>query len=184
MPYVSFVQQLDSSSSMFSAQTCVSTCYCVNQQNVFVHFEPIGRKGRALEFYDPDLDIPPYIVPGSRWHRKWVENHEKGWFSETFDVLKAATRGDLTALKIVAQQDPSKLQAKDDLGWEPIHEAARSGQIQTLQLFLEYKIDINKKTYAGDTPLAIALKYLGENHAATKWLIENAASTVRKSAEL
>jgi hypothetical protein len=46
--------------------------------NCFVHFEissPIDEESR----YDPMLDIPPYIIPNSYWHKIWQEEHPEGW---------------------------------------------------------------------------------------------------------
>jgi prolyl 4-hydroxylase len=50
--------------------------------NVFVHFEPVGmRLGGTQEdsMYDPALDLPPYLVPGSVWEKDWRSKNPNGW---------------------------------------------------------------------------------------------------------
>ena len=48
--------------------------------NIFVHFEPIGSLDpKASSFYDPELDLPPYLIPGSDWELDWRSRHPKGW---------------------------------------------------------------------------------------------------------
>jgi prolyl 4-hydroxylase len=56
--------------------------------NVFVHFEPIGSLGRTTSstgevkedpMYDPELDLPPYLVPGSVWEADWRSKNPTGW---------------------------------------------------------------------------------------------------------
>ena len=48
--------------------------------NIFVHFEPIGSLDpKAKSWYDPALDLPPYLIPGSDWEPDWRSRHPKGW---------------------------------------------------------------------------------------------------------
>jgi hypothetical protein len=48
--------------------------------NCFVHFEIIAPVD-GPSTYDPALDIPPYIIPNSHWHKDWQMNHPDGWKS-------------------------------------------------------------------------------------------------------
>jgi ankyrin repeat protein len=75
-------------------------------------------------------------------------------------------------------------QVKDGLGWEPIHEAVRSGHLKAVELFIEHNIDINKITYTGVSPLNIAREFLGKDHAVTKKLVENGAIDINVEGEL
>ena len=48
--------------------------------NVFVHFEPIGPLDpNGPDNYDPVEDLPPYLVPGSRWAATWRHSHPNGY---------------------------------------------------------------------------------------------------------
>lgn len=82
--------------------------------------------------------------------------------------------------KLVNEQ----FQAKDDLGWEPIHEAVRSGHLNVVELFLEHNVDTNKRTLSGLSTLDIAVEFLGGSHAVTTMLIENGATSAKKDGEL
>ena len=46
--------------------------------NCFIHYEPIEPlEGESL--YDPALDIPPYLIPDSKWMFKWKQMYPDGW---------------------------------------------------------------------------------------------------------
>lgn len=149
--------------------------------NVFLHFEPLDAfdaEGESL--YDPDLDIPPYVIPGSPWEEKWWEANEDGWkgaedFWDEGDARLAAHRGDLETLREIAEIDPDFLHEADDLGWLPLHEAARSGKLLVLQLLLENDADVNDQTIYGHTALQIARNHHGDDHEVTRFLMNLSA---------
>lgn len=61
-------------------------------------------------------------------------------------------------------------------GWEPVHEAVRSGSLEAVQFLVQNGADINSRTgrdKRGETPLALALQYLEFGSELTKWLIDN-----------
>ena len=62
-----------------------------------------------------------------------------------------------------------------------LHEAVRAGHIEALQMILLNGADINQLTVKknGLTPLDIAIRYLGEDHAMTNFLRENGALKAR-----
>eukprot|EP00591_Stephanopyxis_turris_P013416 CAMPEP_0195507872 /NCGR_PEP_ID=MMETSP0794_2-20130614/1232_1 /TAXON_ID=515487 /ORGANISM="Stephanopyxis turris, Strain CCMP 815" /LENGTH=851 /DNA_ID=CAMNT_0040634697 /DNA_START=75 /DNA_END=2630 /DNA_ORIENTATION=+ len=66
----------------------------------------------------------------------------------------------------------SSIRAKDSNGWEAIHEAARGGHVQIVEMLLEAGADVNAKTGGGHTPLFWALKENGENHLCVRLLRE------------
>jgi prolyl 4-hydroxylase len=48
--------------------------------NVFAHFEPIGPLDPDEPgTYDPTHDLPPYLIPGSKWEKNWRKNNPMGW---------------------------------------------------------------------------------------------------------
>lgn len=48
--------------------------------NVFVHFEPVGPLDpSANSTYDVQLDLPPYLIPGSKWESEWKQANPQGW---------------------------------------------------------------------------------------------------------
>jgi hypothetical protein len=46
--------------------------------NCFVHFEIMAPFDGAST-YDPAVDIPPYIIPNSYWHKDWQKTNPEGW---------------------------------------------------------------------------------------------------------
>jgi ankyrin repeat protein len=58
-------------------------------------------------------------------------------------------------LKELVRADPSNTTKQDVNGWRPIHEAARSGEIEVLKFLVEHGADVNERTNegAGGTPL-------------------------------
>lgn len=149
--------------------------------NVFLHFEPVDAFDESGEsLYDPELDIPPYLIPESPWEDEWWEDNTHGWkgvddFWEEDDARLAAHRGDIEVLQKIAEEDPDFLHEPDELGWHPLHEAARSGKLPALELLLEYGADINQPTIYGHTPLHISLEHHGEEHEMTKFLLDMGA---------
>ena len=49
--------------------------------NVFAHFEPIGPldPDDPSDGYDPTTDLPPYLIPGSKWEKEWRKSNPDGW---------------------------------------------------------------------------------------------------------
>jgi hypothetical protein len=58
------------------------------------------------------------------------------------------------------------------MGWHPLHEAVRSGQIEAVQFLLQNGADVNHKTHSGHSPLFLAKSILGVEHEMTKFLME------------
>jgi hypothetical protein len=51
--------------------------------NCFIHFEPYEPiDGESL--YDPEADIPPYLVTGSAWEMNWKADNPGGWKGVSF----------------------------------------------------------------------------------------------------
>jgi ankyrin repeat protein len=97
------------------------------------------------------------------------------------DPRQAALMGDVQKIKRLAKADPSSLHQPDENGWHPLHEAVRFGEVEAVQALIEHGgADINQKTYRGDSPLNVALEYLGAKHDLTKWLQDNGAVDTRQ----
>jgi len=48
--------------------------------NVFIHFEPVGSLDpNAESTYDPQIDLPPYLIAGSQWEAEWRRINPDGW---------------------------------------------------------------------------------------------------------
>jgi prolyl 4-hydroxylase len=127
--------------------------------------------------------LPPYITPGTPAADTWTANHP----SDTMDAKEeaqeelsetprssahlAAIRGDLRKLQHIAEMKPEDLIALDSNGWQPIHEAARSGHLEVVKFLVDNGADINAGIEGnGASPLWIAINTLGEDHPAVRSL--------------
>jgi prolyl 4-hydroxylase len=155
--------------------------------HIFAHFEPLG-----FPVYKTDdasqqpntqpcdvgcgggVELPPYVLPGSIWESEYCSMFPGGW-SFMKHVFDAIQRGDLSALKSLIQLDPSKVHATDGTAveWQPIHEAARSGQTEILRVLIEeHGVNVNERCFLdGDpTPLSLTYTYLGPDHESSLYL--------------
>jgi len=151
--------------------------------NAFIHFQPTG-KPLDFENYDfvEDLDdfYPPYVLKDSEQATHWKKRNPTGWHQEspsgahidTLPAFEAAAQNNLEELARIAAEDRRSLVAKDRNGWQPIHEAARGGHLDSLELLLENGADLNARTHKGNgvSPLRIAREALGNEHAVVKFL--------------
>lgn len=87
-------------------------------------------------------------------------------------AFEAAAQNNLEELYRIAADDKRSLLAKDRNGWQPIHEAARGGHLNSIEFLLENGADLNARTHKGSgvSPLKIAREALGNEHAVVKFL--------------
>jgi prolyl 4-hydroxylase len=159
--------------------------------NIFIHFEPTGRKlSHHSDDYMDELDdfFPPYIIPDSPEAENWKKWNPLGWQMPSPSAAaidapaahRAAATGDLDSLKKLATTDRKMLHSKDGNGWQPIHEAARAGHVEIVELLLKHNADINARTHGGKggSPLNVAVNTLSANHPVSKFLMENGALNI------
>jgi prolyl 4-hydroxylase len=159
--------------------------------NIFIHFEPTGRKLSDVgDDYLEELDdfFPPYIISGSPEAENWKLRNPHGWKLSSPSAAQvnrpeghaAAANGDIARLAAIAKKNRKMLHAKDTNGWQPIHEAARAGHLEVVQMLLEHDVDINARTHGGKgaSPLYVAIESLSESHPVAKFLLENGAINI------
>ncbi|KAG7350569.1 ankyrin repeat domain protein [Nitzschia inconspicua] len=146
--------------------------------NCFVHFE-IKAPIDDLSTYDPILDIPPYIIPHSYWHKEW---QVEGWRAKTVreDAVPILIgRGDVAGIQKVYHDFPNKLHESDSNGWTALHESVRSGKLSILKTLLGFGVDKDLLTAAGISPLHFARYYHGETHDITQYLVSIGAKDIK-----
>lgn len=151
--------------------------------NIFIHFRPTGKLIRERE--TPVLtdagenEMPIWILRGSPEERKWMREHGKTIVESPAaapldEVPQAAQTGDMNLLSYYATSDKKHLLHKKDVnGWQPIHEAARGGHMEVIQLLIQYGADINARTgtYSdGHSPLSLVIQNHGEDHPLVEYL--------------
>jgi hypothetical protein len=150
--------------------------------NIFVHYEPIGRKSETGDIVLDDnmraareVGLPPYVIPGSPWDEEWRNKNRNGWeLYSPIDPMDASYFGRTEELKVLAVMNKTKLFETDQNGWSSIHQAARMGHVDTLKYLLDQGADVDFRTNGGRgrSPLKIAIDFLGEDHAVTTLLKE------------
>jgi len=100
--------------------------------------------------------------------------------SSATTIFEAAEQGDLAQVQALLQEDPQLLNAVDDGGYTPLHEAAYNGQIEILDYLIAKGANLNATSASGSTPLHGAA-FHGYVKAAERLIEEGAAIEVRNA---
>ena len=157
--------------------------------NIFIHFEPTGEHLYDNVWEDIDDFYPPYIVPGSPQIDRWAKANPSGWRKHSQSAAGvsrpqghlSAALGDVDALKAIAQEDRKALHKKDENGWQPIHEAARAGQLDVVRYLVEeHGADVDSVTNhgGGSSPYNIAAHAFSADHPVSLYLMSKGAKNV------
>ncbi|KAL7555320.1 hypothetical protein ACHAWF_019006 [Thalassiosira exigua] len=140
--------------------------------------------------------LPPYIKDGSleafKWRRENPEEEwEPRWMYEAWDhegtgsngAHYAANQGDIEKLQHIIdnpQHRTGVIFEPDANGWYPIHEAARGGHQDIMELLVKEGVDVNQRTDEGEgfSVLNIVYRYWPEEEDLINWLITLGAKDV------
>lgn len=136
-----------------------------------------GKGGH--ENHDND-GLPYYVIDGTEEAANWRRQHGKSWkpsknvkaTTGSTSAHAAANQGDVDTLKEIIKTSKAEIHKTDQNGWAPIHEGARGGHTEVLQLLVESGVDINKRTNGGKgpSPLYLAIQSNGKNHRSVRYL--------------
>jgi ankyrin repeat protein len=72
------------------------------------------------------------------------------------------------------------LDAKDANGWTPLHEGARAGHVEVVELLVKKGANINERTMEGkgETPLYWSIQENGEDHPVSQLLLSLGALSI------
>lgn len=132
------------------------------------HFEPIGPVNGGLTFTPGEL--APYIMPGSEAEEHWWNSNpdghtlssKLGFTTGSTEAHRAANSGDVDKLKEILDQHQELVNKRDRNGWTPLHEAVRTGDLETIALLLERGADVNARM--GQRGEAGSALYLAMEH--------------------
>lgn len=100
------------------------------------------------------------------------------------DLHIAAGEGSLQkCIKILGNKQTDIITARDENGWQAIHEAARGGHLDVLKYLIEKGADVTAKTSEGGTPLWWAKRSLHEGHQVILYL-ESIGAPEEESTEI
>ena len=97
-------------------------------------------------------------------------------------IHNLAAMGDLKSIQAMVREDPGIITKKDENGWTPLHEAARSGETEVVEYLCKMldQESINYRTNngMGATALWWALHMFDEDHPTVKVLIRYGARSI------
>lgn len=114
----------------------------VNYANIFIHFEPLDHTEMN------SANLPKY------------------------ELGQAAASGDFASMMRLIAENPASVHERDFNGWEPIHEACRSGNVAVAKFLISKGADVASLTNSGGSPLWWAKQSLKANHPMIKYLME------------
>jgi len=138
--------------------------------NCFIHYEPIEPiEGESL--YDPDVDLPPYLVRDSKWEEEWMKTNPSGWKGSMGQSIRGVVvHGNMYEFQSYISKKPKELHHKDVNGWTVLHEAARAGRVDMMKIILQHDVDKDLLTRGGQSPLKLAKNYLPQDHEMIQYL--------------
>uniref|UniRef100_A0A6U5I3U4 Uncharacterized protein n=1 Tax=Corethron hystrix TaxID=216773 RepID=A0A6U5I3U4_9STRA len=85
---------------------------------------------------------------------------------------QAAQRNDVLLLRELIKKNKAAAHALDEHGWAPVHEAARAGRLEVLEVLVAEGIDINLRSNfeRGGSAVYLAQTFNGENHPTVEYL--------------
>ena len=134
--------------------------------------------------------LPPYINRESPEEAHWRMQHPEGWkkpparspaVNTSEEVAqKAAAAGDMKKLEETIVEKKDIVNRRDENGWQPLHEAARGGHKEAIELLVNNGADVNTRTFGGvgETPLHIAKRRYGSFHPVVQYLMSLGALDV------
>eukprot|EP00604_Paraphysomonas_vestita_P002251 CAMPEP_0174819618 /NCGR_PEP_ID=MMETSP1107-20130205/2962_1 /TAXON_ID=36770 /ORGANISM="Paraphysomonas vestita, Strain GFlagA" /LENGTH=375 /DNA_ID=CAMNT_0016033465 /DNA_START=336 /DNA_END=1463 /DNA_ORIENTATION=+ len=90
----------------------------------------------------------------------------------------AAAKGHIHKVKTIIEKDSKSIHSRDMNGWQPIHEAVRSGHTEVVKLLVENGADVASLTSSGASPLWWAKRTLSPGHSVIQYLEEIGAPEI------
>jgi prolyl 4-hydroxylase len=140
--------------------------------NIFVHYEPLdhAEMNRAAAAH---MNIPSGVRRSDydAEEEEEEEDPEEVRRDVEFRALHlAAAKNDYGTVKRLLEHDLSLVRRKDNNGWEPLHEAARSGHTGMVKFLVDHGADIGSLTNHGESALWWAKRTLSPGHSTISYL--------------
>jgi ankyrin repeat protein len=102
---------------------------------------------------------------------KTGHEHDQHTEDESTPLHDAAKMGDSTLVTEILDEFPHFIDASDYNGWNAIHEAARTGDVDTVKALVDGGADVAARTKHGGTALWWAKRTHGEEHDVVQYLV-------------
>lgn len=152
--------------------------------------------------FNHNSGLPPYIIDGSleafkwrrenpkeKWEPRWAYEAEEEEGTGSNGAHYAAHTGDVATLRHIIENPQHRkemIHEHDKNGWLPIHEAAREGHREIIELLVEHGVDINERSDfgTGASVLSVAYHYWEDDSSFIKRLIGLGAREIQIGEEL
>lgn len=127
---------------------------------------------------DGDDDEPDHLDDIVEFDEE-LDFSKLGYEQSTF--VEAVLEGDIETIALILRYKPEWVNARDDNGWEALHEASRSGNVSSIKLLVERGgADINARTgnHDGGSVLWWASQMHAEDHPAMEYLKSLGATSI------
>jgi ankyrin repeat protein len=137
---------------------------------------------------DIDSDLPQYILRGSEEEENWRLQNPGGYRLQgdnnpsttgSTEAHVAAMHNDVTELRRLLHEQMHLAESRDTNGWTALHEAARGGHAEAIQVLLDAGADINARTRGRDGLTGGSVLYWAIEHGANpkvlRLLLDNGA---------
>mmetsp|Transcript_32409 Transcript_32409/g.53597 ORF Transcript_32409/g.53597 Transcript_32409/m.53597 type:complete len:469 (+) Transcript_32409:136-1542(+) len=127
--------------------------------------------------------LPPYLIPGSPEVANYIDRNPNSEAAKIHNANHSTTgttmahmyaaAGEVDKLAAVLERKGDLLTAEDENGWTPLHEGARSGNIEVIRYLLSKGANINhvaEKKEGGHSVLSVAHKIHGPDHPISKFI--------------
>ena len=141
------------------------------------------------------MSVPYYVIPNNTDAEEWYKDkgiamqRDHGNYLEDAEDFEeviedniedsdgrngahlAAMEEDLVALQQMAEsEDDEVFNYADTNGWTPLHEAARTLNLDIVKFIIEQGADVNARTLDESTAYDLAVAHGGESHPTSKYL--------------
>ncbi|KAJ1441573.1 hypothetical protein B484DRAFT_304358, partial [Ochromonadaceae sp. CCMP2298] len=143
--------------------------------NLFVHFQPVDHS--KMNLVDAEEQETARIAM-NKLNKAKSSSSLLGMLipsmrAKNGAIRDAASDGDFDQLKrLLDTQHIHLIHNKDENEWQLLHEAVRSGSLDTVKLLIDLGADTSEKVLSGGAAMWIAKHYLEEDHPVTKYLKE------------
>lgn len=126
-----------------------------------------------------------YVYKPDEVKKKGVDKKDVAKPATALTAHTAAALGNMNRLLEIEAEDPGKLTERDPNGWQPLHEAARSGHKHVLEYLLNKGANVNDRTNKGRGGSALfwAEALFDENHEAVVFLKKKGAKNLKPGAK-